>query len=138
MRLITWLVVTLVLAVIGMGAIHGIQTYQAPREVSQMDALWERQVIAQNLNLGLERYRRPERLVTELNEAQIAHAKAELRKEISQGADRLDELNPSAEEKTMSGRLRSQLDDFFVLSAKLEPMLFLPRRLSEARSAESA
>lgn len=125
MKRMTWIVALLVLAVCGMGLIFGFQAYESKKETAHLEALAERKSVAQGLTLELEKYRRENGTFRKLGDAQIASIKADLKKTVADATRKLDELDSTEEERALSRKLNQQLGDFFVLSAKLEPMLFL-------------
>lgn len=125
MKKITWLAVGLIAAALGMAITYGIQRYQHDQAMTQVDFLLERQAIAQKLILGFTEYRRQSATFRKLNDAEISQIKNKLKTDVSQAITKLDSLSPTPEERAWTQSLNQMLADFFVLSAKLEPQLFL-------------
>jgi signal transduction histidine kinase len=125
MRRIYWLLGALCLAVAGMAFIHGWQARQVGADAARVNALWERQEVARDMTLALERYRRTSTSFRKMSEAEITAAKNGMKQAIARGTESLARLDPLPEEKALGDRLNQQVSDFMVLSAKLEPMLFL-------------
>ena len=125
MKKVSWLVGVVALAVAAMGTMFGLQSRELSRDLAKVDGLRERIEIEQDLQLALEKYRRTSGSFRKMDEGQIASAKSGLRVAVNKAVDRLAGLEPSPEEAQAGTKLEAQLEEFFKLSAKLEPMLFL-------------
>src|SRR4051794_21370929 len=125
MKLITWLITALLFAVCGMGVVYSLQRQEYSKELNQINLLSERQEVSQKMIQALERYRRLSGQFRRMSEPEISKTKSSLKSDVVQGTSQLDQLDPTSEEQVWSQKLNQQLAEFMVLSAKLEPMLFL-------------
>lgn len=111
-------------AVTGMTALHWLEIQKAEKRMSTADTLARRAETASGMLTELEKYRRLSGSFRKLGEGEEAQIKARLKESSSNSVAALDSLNPTAEERALASKAGEQLAEFFVLSAKLEPMLF--------------
>lgn len=121
----TYLVLALVLSVGAMVGLHGWEVRSLQAEGAKIETFAQRQAVAGSLVLDLERYRRQSKDFRKLSDAEIEKTKAHLTDSLSSGVATLERLAPTPEEHQIESALEAKLADFMVLSAKLEPTLFV-------------
>ncbi len=122
---VVYLVVVLVACLGLMVGLHGWEIQGLQQKGAQVEALSQRESIAGRMVLELEKYRRTSGSFRKLTNAEIDGVKTRLKSGILDGVSRLEKLGPTAEEVTLASRLNEQVNEFLVLSATLEPQLFL-------------
>ncbi len=130
----------LVLSVLlgGMLGLHWWQNREVQARIGLLEKISERQDIAGHLTLSLEKYRRSSAGFRNLPEAQVSALKSQLKSDFDQGMGRIEDLNASmgdaeaasgsqrrAQERALAARVQDQLGGFLILSAKIEPQLYL-------------
>lgn len=73
----------------------------------------------------MEKYRRASGNFRKMYNAEIASSKARLRNEISQDLARLNQMDPTDEDRELSKSVEGSLEELLRLSSKYEPQLFL-------------
>ena len=106
-------------------SIHWQGIQNANERIAKIEPLYERQIVLSQLSLSLEQYRRAALAFRTLDTSQITEIKNDLKGDFSKGLNELDLLRASSEDILLSQTIRQKLDDFFKLSAKYEPTLFL-------------
>lgn len=124
-NLATFLVLTLVLSIGAIVGLHGLEVRALQAEGAQIETFAQRQAIASSLILDLERYRRGAKDFRSLSNAEIDKVKDRLSNAVASGVAKLERLQPTAEEHRIESAIDKKLADFMVLSAQLEPQLFL-------------
>jgi signal transduction histidine kinase len=124
-NLATYLVLTLVLSIGAIVGLHGLEVRNLQAEGAQIEIFAQRQAVASNLILDLERYRRGAKDFRKLSNAEIDKVKDRLSDAVAMGVAKLERLQPTSEEHRIESAIDKKLADFMVLSAQLEPQLFL-------------
>ncbi|MGZ3699409.1 MAG: sensor histidine kinase, partial [Bdellovibrionota bacterium] len=106
-------------------ALHIYQVQSDGRSLDKIATISKRQPVADHMLLELERYHRLSGSFRKMTEPEISAAKSHLRERIASGVQTLDGLDPTEKETASGNQARERLSEFFVLSAKLEPTLFL-------------
>lgn len=125
MKIISSLLVALVMSAGLMAWIHTIQTDESASYQAQIDQLWQRTDLLSGAERSLENHRLVSKDFRKLSEVQRAQAKSQVQKTILSATSRLESMAATDVERTTAEKLNQQINDFLVLSARLEPMLFL-------------
>jgi signal transduction histidine kinase len=124
-NLVVFFVAVLVLSVGAMVGLHGMEIRSLQQKGALIEVYAQREGIASRMILDMERYRRLSKDFRKLSDAEIEKSKDRLVDGIKQGVATLDKLSPTNDEKALGAKITSQINDFMVLSAKIEPTLFL-------------
>ncbi|MGK5089800.1 hypothetical protein WDW86_19795 [Bdellovibrionota bacterium FG-2] len=112
------MVLTLLLSVCAMPAIHWQQSRDLREQLRNLKILNQRQALSSELLLELERYRNISGNFRKMRVTEINSAKGRLKSEILGGLARLDQLSPNVDERKTAAKASEQLGEFFILSAK--------------------
>lgn len=111
-------------SIASMAFIHWKTLQGLQQRTAWVQPLYQRQKVLDSLSLSLERYRRLSTSFRKLAPDEVADIKEKLRNAFNTGVAKLDQLDPTPEEKLGEHQLNDQLAELLSVSAKLEPMLF--------------
>ena len=119
-----WMVIVLVGSIGSMVFIHWNTIWELQQRTTHIQPLYQRQKTVDQLTLNLERYRRMSGSFRKLSPGEVADIKSRLKSAFVENVARLDQLDPTAEEKTQEHKLVEQVSELLRASAQIEPMLF--------------
>ncbi len=119
-----WIVFVLVASIGSMAFIHWNTIRELHQKTAGIQPLYQRQKAIDALSLSLERYRRMSASFRKLQASELTEIKNRLRLSFSNGVRRLDQLDPSSEEKVLAHQLDEEIAELLRVSAHIEPQLF--------------
>ncbi|MBC7691007.1 MAG: HAMP domain-containing histidine kinase [Methylotenera sp.] len=123
-KFITWIVLSLVFSICVMVGIHWFSNQETQKKIVHMNSLSQRQKVAGDLILELERYRRLNGAFKKMSDRDIATAKTHLKTQLGDGISQLERLDTTEEETVIGRKVLDQTAELLLMSAKLEPTLF--------------
>lgn len=114
----------LALGVATMVGLHAMEIRSLQQKGAEIELFSRRQGITGELMLELEKYRRLSKGFRRLAPREVEDIKEHLTGAFSKGLAELDQLSPTPQEKALAVGLGEQINEFMLLSAKLEPQLY--------------